>query len=128
MAKSSNDGTAFGEELMDVFNITDPRKGVGGGGMMIGRGINGEPGVQIMGHFVPFSKFKESGSGSAGAGDDSGTGGKKDAPEDIDFPVKTRSRSLADTYRPKVKPTMNEGGLVRGAGKAQRGHGRGKMV
>ena len=52
--------------------------------------------------------------------------------KDIDYPTKSakdnRKPTLGDIYRPKVKQTFNEGGLVRGAGKAERGRGRGKMV
>lgn len=127
MAKNNGDGTAFGEELMDMFNITDPRQGVGGGGMMIGRGMNGEPGIQMMGKFVPFSEFKQVGGGGGG---DEEEDVKKKPPgiKDIDFPVKRGKQSMADVYRPKVQKTFKEGGLVRGAGCAQRGRGRGKMV
>lgn len=66
-----------------------------------------------------------------------GSGGDEDAKvkdgsrikdEDVDFGMRRRAASLSDVYRPKVTPTMKEGGLVRGAGCAQRGRGRGKMV
>jgi hypothetical protein len=54
--------------------------------------------------------------------------GKKIKDTDVDFGMRRRSANLSDVYRPKVTPTMKEGGLVRGAGCAQRGRGRGKMV
>jgi hypothetical protein len=69
--------------------------------------------------------------GAKGKESDEDTGvkdGSRIKSEDVDFGMKRRAASLSDVYRPKVTPTMKEGGLVRGAGCAQRGRGRGKMV
>lgn len=128
MAKKDNDGAAFGEEMMQAFGVTDPRQGFGTSGFMIGRDSDGNPGIQFGGKFVPFSEFKQSG-GGGGASEDDGGNKKPPGIKDIDYPINTRKKSsLADIYKPKVQSTMKEGGLVRGAGKAQRGRGRGKMV
>jgi hypothetical protein len=66
--------------------------------------------------------------GSGGDEDTKVKDGSRIKDEDVDFGMRRRAASLSDVYRPKVTPTMKEGGLVRGAGCAQRGRGRGKMV
>ncbi len=114
----------------------DPLRSLVAGIMHVGSGGSGGASTrqiaddlyQTMSTGQPHGGWSVKTAKGGGDGDNSGNGGKKDDTEDIDFPIKTRSRSLTDTYRPKVKPTMNEGGLVRGAGCAQRGRGRGKMV
>jgi hypothetical protein len=126
MAKNNEESLSFFEELVGDVG---PRQGFGVPGMMFGRDRNGVPGVQFMGEFIPYSKFKYKGAGGSAKGDDAGVdAGSRVKDEDVDFGMRRRSANLSDVYRPKVTPTMKEGGLVRGAGCAQRGRGRGKMV
>lgn len=130
MAKNIKNGEEFGEWMMDRFNVPDePRQGFGVKGLfMIGRDSQGRPGIQMGGHFTPFSEFKYVGGGGKGGEDEEKVKGKPPEDKDIDFPVRRVQASMADIYRPRVQKTFKEGGLVRGAGKAQRGRGRGKMI
>jgi hypothetical protein len=126
MAKSKEESLSFFEGLVGDVG---PRQGFGVPGMMFGRDRNGVPGVQFMGEFIPYSKFKYKAAGGSPKEDDAGVEpGKKIKDADVDFGMGGKQRNLSDVYRPKVTPTMKEGGLVRGAGCAQRGRGRGKMV
>jgi len=131
MAKDDPDRDAFFTNILSNF----PKAAQGRGfaqimpGMLIGTNKDGEQGFVLDDKFIPLSKFKMSGGGAPAQDDGGGSGsGSRIKDEDVDFGMRRRSASLSDAYRPKVTPTMKEGGLVRGAGKAQRGRGRGKMV
>lgn len=141
------------ESMMKGFGLNNPREGFGMPGMMIGRDSAGNPGIQISGKFIPFSKADVQKSKGKGKNDK-----KDDAEEklekqklrlrttgprimDVDFNMKGKMSKTPAIQRvpetdegrfpwsPDVgKKTMKAGGLVRGCGAAQRGKGRGKMV
>lgn len=73
--------------------------------------------------------WKIKGSGGSGDGESSGGGGGRIT--DVDYSPSGERQDIAPRVRSRLSEEakkMNEGGLVRGAGCAQRGHGRGKMV
>lgn len=131
-------------DMMKGFGIKEARQGFGLPGLMIGKGVNGEPGIQVGGKFIPFSKatLEKGGDGKNG---DKETDAEKKAKEkairlrtvgprimDVDFNMQGKmSRTPAIKPVPRTedtKKTMKAGGLVKGCGMAQRGKGRGKMV
>lgn len=94
---------------------------LGGTGLAVaGTNREGQTGVLIGNKFVPTSQnYYESPYSPGDSSDDEEKPSGKPI-KDIDLPIKVGSRLKASG--------MKAGGLVRGAGKAERGRGRGRMV
>lgn len=147
-------GPGFFKDMFSDLGVDTkaPGTGVGPGFLRFGTSRAGIPGIQFMGKFIPVSDFKKVGGGGGGGGKGDGNGkdeedeDKKDKVKnrvpgirDVDFSMEgkiSRTNPLAprgdkeDNFSRPIEPIkkMKSGGLVRGAGCAQRGRGKGKMV